>query len=145
MMRVFLLCIPTSVPPSQLTATLLWSTSCRHSPDEYMKGTICLQYCLINNKLSCSILICQTIMNIHVSFRRIYHIRKFIMLVTALEYIGVIRGIMGRSSWWCERNCVTERRRCWATQRKRRDGGGIIWSDKGVDWGVATSGEVAWL
>ena len=52
---------------------------------------------------------------------------------------------MGRSSWWCERNCVTERRRHWETRRKQRDGAGIIWSDKGVDLGVATSGEVAWL
>jgi len=37
-------------------------------------------------------------------------------------YLGIIEERYG----WCGRNCVTERRRCWKTRRKRRDGGGII-------------------
>jgi len=37
-------------------------------------------------------------------------------------YLGIIEERYG----WCGRNCVTERRRCWKTWRKRRDGGGII-------------------
>jgi len=54
-------------------------------------------------------------------------------------------GIMEVDFWWCRRNCVTERRRRWKTQRERRDGVGIIWQDKEVVWGVATSDNVAWL
>jgi len=39
-------------------------------------------------------------------------------------------GIVERYSWWCRRNCVTERRRRWKTRRERRDGSGIIYKDK---------------
>jgi hypothetical protein len=44
------------------------------------------------------------------------------------RYLGIIEG----RSWWCERNCGTERRRHWWTWKKRRDGGGIILYDKDV-------------
>jgi len=44
-----------------------------------------------------------------------------------------------------EKNFVRERRRCWETHRKRRDGGSIIWYEKEVDWSVATSDDIAWF
>jgi len=56
-------------------------------------------------------------------------------------YIGVLLGSLG----WCGRNCITERRRRWKTQRKCRAGGGIIYYDKEVVRGVAMSDDVAWL
>jgi hypothetical protein len=37
-------------------------------------------------------------------------------------YLGIIEG----RSWWCGRNCVTERWRRWDTWKKQRDGGSII-------------------
>jgi len=63
------------LPP--LTATLWWRIFCRHGPDEGMKGKLCLGYCLMDCKLSCSILIQWNIVTIRVSFQRIYHIQRY--------------------------------------------------------------------
>jgi hypothetical protein len=38
------------------------------------------------------------------------------------RYLGIMKG----DSWWCRRNCVTERRTSWKTRKEGRDGGGII-------------------
>jgi len=38
-----------------------------------------------------------------------------------------------------------ERRRNWETRRYHQDGGRIIWYDKGVARGVATSDDMTWL
>jgi len=42
-------------------------------------------------------------------------------------------GIMEGGSWWCQRNCVTERQRRRETRRKRPDGGGMNQYYKEVD------------
>jgi len=44
---VSLLCIPNSLSPP-VTATLLWRIFCKHSPDECIKGMLCLQFHLID-------------------------------------------------------------------------------------------------
>jgi hypothetical protein len=57
------------------------------------------------------------------------------------RYFGILSGCWGL----CGKNRVTERRRLWEMLRMQWDGGNIMWYNKEVVQGVATSDDVGWF